>query len=220
MKNEKNRVFASLVIVVMVLGLAGQSFIGIAYGYGYGYGYGYHDTENDTNDDEDEDEDENESVDPVIPETPVVPEIPVIPETPAIPETPVTSEVSVVPAAPVVNVVPVAEQPAQAAALPVKRDAQKKKVDHTKTIKVSSKIVKRGDTLVQSGKYFAKNRSVALYFSKSDGGYYAPVIVRTNKQGTFSLNYKANKAPGSYSWYAVDLKTGGKSPKSSYRIVQ
>ncbi len=85
-------------------------------------------------------------------------------------------------------------------------------------IKNSSKNVKYGDVLIQSGKHFSKNGDVLLYFSKSGGGYYAPQLVRTDKEGNFSVSYKVTKGRGTYTWYAVDKKTNKKTKTISYEV--
>lgn len=97
-----------------------------------------------------------------------------------------------------------------------KNDPKKEK----RELKISKKNVKRGQVIVQSGKRFSKNSNVALYFGKNGGGYYKPVVVKTNSEGKFSVSYKIpnNKPFGKYKWYSVDLKTGKKSKSSSYTV--
>lgn len=85
-------------------------------------------------------------------------------------------------------------------------------------IKDSKKSVKRGAVLIQTGKRFKKNSEAKLYFSRPDGSYYAPVIVKTDKKGSFTVNYTVRKAKGTYSWYAVD-SNGKKSNKTRYKVI-
>lgn len=82
----------------------------------------------------------------------------------------------------------------------------------------SSSKVSRGATLIQSGKRFSKNSDVLLYFSKANGGYYAPTKVKTSSTGKFSVSYKVNKPIGKYDWYALDTKTGKKSKIKNYIV--
>lgn len=89
----------------------------------------------------------------------------------------------------------------------------------SKDIRMSAKNVSRNEILTQSGKRFSKNSSVALYFSKNTGGYYAPMNVKTDTDGSFSVNYTVKKPKGTYRWYAVDLKTGKRSEMLSYRVI-
>lgn len=88
----------------------------------------------------------------------------------------------------------------------------KRKINNSKS------SIRRGETLVQSGKRFSKNANVLLYFSKSDGGYYAPKKVKTSSSGKFSLSYRVNKSAGKYNWYAVDVNSGRKSKTKSYTV--
>lgn len=236
MKYEKGKIFLSTMIVIVVFFVVGQSTIGVAYGYGYGYGYGHshHDKKNKDKGDgvkkhereggEEQDngnngynnnynngynsgynnnynnnynngynsgsQGENGGGQSTAPETSTSQEA-------------VTDQGT--------SMVTQATQ---------REGSAKKKVHHKKSIKVSSKSVKQEDWLVQSGKHFSKNTFVALYFSKNDGGYFPPVVVRANKEGAFTLKYHVNKPKGAYHWYAVDLKTGGKSKTSFYSVVQ
>lgn len=80
------------------------------------------------------------------------------------------------------------------------------------------KTVKRWEVLHQTGKRFKKNSEVKIYFSRPDGTYYAPVIVKTDKKGTFALDYLVRKPSGTYTWYAVD-SNGKKSNKARYKII-
>ncbi len=82
----------------------------------------------------------------------------------------------------------------------------------------SKKVVQKGDILIQKGKSFSKNSSVAVYFSKASGGYYAPQMVKTSSSGSFTLTYRVNKPTGKYGWYAVDGRTGKKSKTAYYTV--
>lgn len=96
--------------------------------------------------------------------------------------------------------------------------SKKKKSSGMYKVFNSKSSVTRGAVLIQRGSKFSKNSLVNLYFSKPGGGYYAPSRVKTSAAGAFSISYKANKPPGYYSWYAVDLATGKKSKTASYRV--
>ena len=99
--------------------------------------------------------------------------------------------------------------------------SNKEEIQKTKRkITTSPKAVKRGQTITESGKRFSKNSNVALYFGKYGGGYYKPVIMKTNSEGKFSLSYKIpnNKPFGTYKWYALDLKNGKRSKMSTFMV--
>jgi hypothetical protein len=108
----------------------------------------------------------------------------------------------------------------------VKSDSDDKKDKEVVKVKrkltVSPKRVSRGQTIVESGKRFSKNSNVILYFGKFGGGYYNPMIVKTNSVGKFSVSYRipANKQFGTYKWYAVDQKTGKRSKTSTFIVKQ
>ena len=91
--------------------------------------------------------------------------------------------------------------------------------DVANELKNSDHFVSRGDLLIQSGRHFSKNSNIALHFSKANGSYYAPVIVKTDSKGSFKVTYKVNKPAGYYSWFATDLKTGKDSKMQKY-VVQ
>lgn len=95
-----------------------------------------------------------------------------------------------------------------------KKKSSKKKA----SIHDSPKSVRRGETLVQSGKNFAKNRNIALYFSRPNGSYYPPLVVKTNGTGGFKVSYRVTKPPGKYTWYARDTVNNTKTKASSYRV--
>ncbi|QQR78821.1 MAG: hypothetical protein IPJ68_00880 [Candidatus Moraniibacteriota bacterium] len=94
---------------------------------------------------------------------------------------------------------------------------KKKKVSPRK-ITNSVKSVHRGGTLTQRGKKFSKNSLVALYFSKPNGTYYPPMMVKTSGSGAFMIKYRVTKPAGKYSWYVVDTKTGKKSKVMTYTV--
>jgi hypothetical protein len=85
-------------------------------------------------------------------------------------------------------------------------------------IKNSKNTISRGNKLVQSGKNFGKNEKVALYFSKPDGTYYDPMIIKTDSKGDFSTSYIVNKPSGIYHWYAKDINSGKTTDKLRYKI--
>ncbi len=99
-------------------------------------------------------------------------------------------------------------------------NSDKQKVS-ARTISVSKKKISRGQTLIERGAHFSKNSTVSAYFSKAGGGYYAPSKIKTSSAGKFSISYKipANKPSGTYSWYAVDDKTG-KTSKTRRFVVK
>lgn len=82
----------------------------------------------------------------------------------------------------------------------------------------STKSVARGGTIVQRGKKFSKNSIVALYFSKPNGTYYPPMMVKTGPTGAFMVKYRVNKPAGKYGWYAIDTRTGKKSKTIFYSV--
>lgn len=100
----------------------------------------------------------------------------------------------------------------------IKSDSKKEEKKTKRKISNSKSSVRRGETLVQSGKRFSKNSEVLLYFSKQGGGYYAPMKVKTSSSGKFSVSYKVNKTPGKYSWYALDSATGRKTKSKTYTV--
>jgi len=95
---------------------------------------------------------------------------------------------------------------------------EKKKKTPKRYISQSKKSIKRGATLTQRGKKFSKKSPVWLYFSKPGGGYYAPMKIVSSSKGTFLLKYVVTKPKGTYSWYAVDMKTGKKSKTKTYKV--
>ncbi|EKE21875.1 MAG: hypothetical protein ACD_7C00099G0007 [uncultured bacterium] len=101
-----------------------------------------------------------------------------------------------------------------------KKPSKKKDKKEKKHLKISQKSVKKGEILVQSGKGFKKNSKLRLYFSKPDGTFYPPVIVKTDSKGKFSVKYLATKPAGTYKWYAVVPASGKKTKISSYKIVR
>lgn len=101
-----------------------------------------------------------------------------------------------------------------------KHSGKKEKKKKVKRLKNSKNIVRRGEILTQSGTGFKKNSKVLLYFSKPDGTFYPPVIVKTNSKGNFRTNYLVAKPAGTYKWYAVGYTTGKKTNTSSYTVVR
>ncbi len=89
----------------------------------------------------------------------------------------------------------------------------------SRVIKNSSKTVKQWETFTQSGKQFTKNNSVKVY-DVLDSGRTGFTTVKTDDKGAFSVSFKVNKQPGTYSWYAVDGKTGKKSKTLKYKVVE
>jgi hypothetical protein len=87
-----------------------------------------------------------------------------------------------------------------------------------KVLSDSRHNVSRGDLLIQTGKNFSKNSNVALHFTRANGSYYPPVIVKTDDNGNFKVTYKVNKPNGSYPWYGTDLKTGKDTKMQKYVI--
>ncbi len=103
-----------------------------------------------------------------------------------------------------------------------KKGSSKKKKKKSKkskrAIANSAAKVDRGQVLIQSGKKFSKNSPVALYFSRPGGGFYPPKVLQSDGSGNFALAYKVFKPAGTYSWYAVDIKTGKASKAASYQV--
>jgi subtilisin family serine protease len=93
-------------------------------------------------------------------------------------------------------------------------------VSPAREIKNSKASLKNGETLVQSGKNFSKNSDVQLFFGKAGGGYYAPQNVKTSSKGSFSVPYVVRKSSGTYSWYALDVKTNKKSSIIKYKVKE
>ncbi len=87
-------------------------------------------------------------------------------------------------------------------------------------LETSQDNVKFGDILTQKGKGFKKNANVLVYFTKADGSYYSPTVVKTDNKGNFILTYNVNKSVGTYAWYAVNELSGRKSKISTYTIVR
>lgn len=84
----------------------------------------------------------------------------------------------------------------------------------TRTIRQSKSKVRRGELLTQTGKNFSKKAQVAIYVNGAKQS-----VVATNASGSFATSFATRKTPGSYSWYAVDLKTGKKSPQLTYKVL-
>lgn len=97
------------------------------------------------------------------------------------------------------------------------KDKKKKKTPKW-YIKQNKSSIKRGQILIQRGKKFTKSGIVVLYFSKYGGGYYPPTNITADKNGKFVIKYRVAKPNGTYSWYAVDQKTGNKSKVRYYKV--
>ena len=99
-------------------------------------------------------------------------------------------------------------------------DSHKKKKEVTPPRKISNsqKNIGRLSILTQRGKKFSKNSIVQLYFEKPEGGYYAPLAIKTSSTGSFMLTYLVTKPAGTYGWYAVDTKTGKSSRTIYYNV--
>ncbi|EKE20317.1 MAG: hypothetical protein ACD_8C00021G0002 [uncultured bacterium] len=89
--------------------------------------------------------------------------------------------------------------------------------NNSKKIKNTSKFVKGGDTIVQTGKRFPKNAKVLLFYQNSNGSYNAPQMIKTDDDGKFSIKYVVKKTPGVYNWFAQDYNSGTRS-WSKYRV--
>ncbi|MEI6262874.1 MAG: hypothetical protein WCR46_23615, partial [Deltaproteobacteria bacterium] len=79
-----------------------------------------------------------------------------------------------------------------------------------------------GTTFTEWGYGFTPDHDVTLHFRKPDGTEYATQTVHTSSAGYFSISYTApsNKAPGTYTWWAVDDHTGTPSSLVSYQILE
>ncbi len=77
-----------------------------------------------------------------------------------------------------------------------------------------------GTSFVQSGAGFTPNSTATLHFRKPDGSEYPTMRIQLDPSGHFEITYTApwNKEPGTYSWWAIDDATGGKSNEVSYVI--
>jgi chitodextrinase len=85
-------------------------------------------------------------------------------------------------------------------------------------LKQGTSLIARGDTLIQSGRRFAKKAPVQLFFSRSNGTYYPPMLITTDAKGSFSVSYKVNKPAGTYKWYAVEVRSQRKTPRRTYVV--
>jgi len=102
----------------------------------------------------------------------------------------------------------------------VKKSHKKEDEKKEKRLKNSRNSVKKGDTLIQSGKGFKKNSKLMVYFSKPDGTFYPPVNIKTDGDGKFNIKYLVTKPAGKYKWYVVIPSSGKKTKVSSYTIVK
>lgn len=97
-------------------------------------------------------------------------------------------------------------------------ESEKKYEKPKKVLKQGTSVVARGEILTQSGRRFVKNGHVWLFFQRADGTYYQPLMVKTDAKGDFSVSYRVNKPAGVYKWYAVEERTGRKTPKRTYTV--
>lgn len=98
------------------------------------------------------------------------------------------------------------------------QSSNKKAKTSPRKISNSKKTISRGSILTQRGNKFSKNALIWLYFSKSNGGYYAPQKIKSSATGSFVITYRVNKSMGRYGWYALDTKTGKKSKSVYYNV--
>lgn len=78
-----------------------------------------------------------------------------------------------------------------------------------------------GTTFYESGSGFMPNSTATLHFLKPDASEYPTQTVSLDVNGSFSITYtpSCNKAPGTYTWWAIDNSTGKKSNEVSYEIT-
>jgi Protein of unknown function (DUF1566) len=78
-----------------------------------------------------------------------------------------------------------------------------------------------GKVFVQWGNGFSPNSSATLHVKKPDGTEYPTQQQAVDAKGHFAINYTipADKPAGTYSWWAVDGKTGKKSAVITYTIT-
>jgi hypothetical protein len=77
-----------------------------------------------------------------------------------------------------------------------------------------------GTTFVEWGTDFTPNSTATLHFKKPDLTEYPTRQVDLDSIGHFEITYTApwNKPPGTYTWWAINDTTGGKSNEVSYVI--
>uniref|UniRef100_UPI004056383A CARDB domain-containing protein n=1 Tax=Candidatus Electronema sp. TaxID=2698783 RepID=UPI004056383A len=77
-----------------------------------------------------------------------------------------------------------------------------------------------GTTFTQSGTGFTPNSTATLHFKKPDGTEYEPKPQVIDSIGNFEIPYPSpkDKAPGQYTWWAVDGPTGVSSNQITYAI--
>ncbi len=77
-----------------------------------------------------------------------------------------------------------------------------------------------GTTFTQWGTGFTPNSTATLHFKKPDGTEYEPVQQPIDNTGHFETPYPSpkDKAPGQYTWWAVDGPTGVSSNQVKYTI--
>lgn len=78
-----------------------------------------------------------------------------------------------------------------------------------------------GTTFSEWGTGFTPNSTATLHFRKPDGTEYPTASQSIKSDGSFSITYTAptSKAPGTYTWWAVDGPTGKVSNSVSYTIT-
>jgi hypothetical protein len=78
-----------------------------------------------------------------------------------------------------------------------------------------------GTTFSEWGTGFTPNSTATLHFRKPDGTEYPTLSEPITSSGSFSISYTAptSKAPGTYTWWAVDGPTGKVSNSVSYTIT-
>ncbi|MCI5129906.1 MAG: hypothetical protein D3907_15810, partial [Candidatus Electrothrix sp. AUS3] len=79
-----------------------------------------------------------------------------------------------------------------------------------------------GTTFTQWGDGFTPNSTTTLHFKKPDGSEYPTQQQAIDSSGHFEIPYTAptDKAPGQYTWWAVDGPTGISSNQVTYTIEE
>ncbi|MBI1960648.1 MAG: hypothetical protein HYS43_00010, partial [Candidatus Liptonbacteria bacterium] len=88
------------------------------------------------------------------------------------------------------------------------------------TVSVEPILLRRGETISESGKDFTPNGDVTLFFELPDGKT-VQASMRTDSAGTFAKDYliPAAAAPGVYAYYAKDVATGATSDSVRYQVA-
>lgn len=89
------------------------------------------------------------------------------------------------------------------------------------TIAQSPMSAPSGTNFSQWGTGFTPNSTATVHFKKPDGTEYPSASQSIKSDGSFSITYAAptSKAPGTYTWWAVDGPTGKASNSVSYTIT-